>query len=204
MNTLRSSIAAVYSNHKDIHRIRPLECSILCIGNKYDTLKALPLNEKRLLLQCLRFICHYFGMTLLCTNLNDTSSKDIHRSAISNAAFNVATKNAFEVNDKVVYITRGMDSFENILLGKCITHAGLTGHSASYLHISSISSWYAIRSTGANLTGEHDPSAKVKVSTPPSLVVAMRSKACMQQYRSSTLSTQLLECCMVIVSHGIE
>lgn len=117
LNTLRGSISSAYASHPDISRIRPLEVGLVVIANKYAALRALQSGEKRLLMQCLRFVCHYFGASLLCSELNEGSSKDAYRAAISALAFGQAIKPINEVADKHVLITRAMDSYEAILLG---------------------------------------------------------------------------------------
>lgn len=117
VNTIRSKISAVYATHADAARIRPLELNILVIANKFGALRNLQSGEKRLLLQTMRFICHYFGISLLCTELNDSASKEVYRNCIGNVAFGIPLRPTQEINDKFVFITRGMDTYESILLG---------------------------------------------------------------------------------------
>eukprot|EP01039_Chlorochromonas_danica_P003360 gene3360-3683_t len=116
LTALRSMISTAYEGHPDIAKLRPLEVSLLVVGTKYSSFKTLQGGEKKLLLQCMRFVCHYFGASLLCIDLNDPTAREVYRSLMGNIAFRQPVKAVQEVNEKYVCITRGMDTFDNILL----------------------------------------------------------------------------------------
>jgi dynein light intermediate chain 2 len=118
LNQIKESITSAYKGHPDANRVKPLEVPLVIIGNKQDSMRAMPLAERRAVIQALRFIAHYFGGILLMVSVNDSNSKEFFRSLMNSLCFHSPMKPSNETNvDKVVYITRGMDSFQNILVG---------------------------------------------------------------------------------------
>jgi dynein light intermediate chain 2 len=117
LNELKGSVAAQFNGHVDANRVKPTEVPIVIVGNKFDAMRAMPMGERRLLIQTLRFIAHYFGAALLTVSSNDSVTKDIYRNVMNAVCFNAGNiKAASDINlDKFVYITRGQDSFEQIL-----------------------------------------------------------------------------------------
>lgn len=133
LNEIRERIVSSYKGHPDANRVRPTEVPIVIVANKHDALRGMPTAERRCLLQALRFVAHYFGATLLTMSSgsgDNSTMRDAYRNFINAVAFTppgTAVKPSCETNlDKLVYITRGQDTFENILLG-----ANLTEHSDS-------------------------------------------------------------------------
>ena len=135
VNSMRAAISALYTTsaaapqqgegaaeggdgkpHKDLQRIRPLECQIWVVVSKFESFKQLHVGERRLLLQALRFVAHYFGLGLLCVG-QDGASREMYRTLVGSLAFGQAVRPSLELGDKAVLVTRGSDSFEQLLLG---------------------------------------------------------------------------------------
>jgi GTPase SAR1 family protein len=120
-NELKGRISSAFNGHSDERSIKPLDLPIVIIGNKYDMIKlSMPLAERRVLIQGIRFIAHYFGGIFLTVSNNDPAMKEIYRSLMNNLAFPTGNplKPAYEIHlDKYVYITKGQDSFDNIFHG---------------------------------------------------------------------------------------
>ncbi len=117
VNEIKESVASQLKGHKDGNRLRPTDIPLVIIANKHDTLRSMSLAERKALMQALRFIAHYFGAILLSVSMNDSSMKEMFRGLMNAIGFGGNIKPVCETNfDKAIYITRGQDSYENILL----------------------------------------------------------------------------------------
>lgn len=117
LNEIRDKLAAPYKEHPDVNRVRPLDVPVCIVANKHDTLKSLSSSDRRAVIQVLRFVAHFFGAHLIATSSTDAAHRDAFRALISSLAFGMPIKAACEVNpDKVVYVTRGSDSYQKIFL----------------------------------------------------------------------------------------
>ena len=109
----------------------------MCIvANKHDLFKSLPSSHRRATIQVLRFIAHFFGAHLITMSSSAESSvRDTYRALISSFAFGTSIKPTHEVgsssnsssssssnntssssNDKIIFVTRGSDTYKSILL----------------------------------------------------------------------------------------
>eukprot|EP01032_Pedospumella_encystans_P012069 gene12069-13987_t len=117
LNELRDKLSAPYKEHPDANRVRPLDVPVCIVANKHDTFKSLSSSDRRAVIQVLRFVAHFFGAHLIATSSADATHRDAFRTLISSLAFGMSVKAACEVNpDKVVYVTRGSDSYQKIFL----------------------------------------------------------------------------------------
>jgi len=117
VHELKEGIANQFKGHKDGNRIRPTDIPLVIIANKHDTIRSMSLAERKALIQGLRFVAHYFGASLLTVSSNDSNMREMFRGLMNMIGFNSTAKSSYETNfDKAVYITRGQDSYENILL----------------------------------------------------------------------------------------
>lgn len=124
LNEMRDKLAAAYKGNPDEARVRPLDVPVCIVANKHDLFKSLPSADRRAVIQVLRFVAHFFGAHLITTSSADASQRDVFRTLVSNLAFGSPVKPMYETNvDKLVYITRGSDSFQKILL----EHSGAAG-----------------------------------------------------------------------------
>jgi dynein light intermediate chain 2, cytosolic len=114
---IRERLSAPYKGHPDENRVRPLDVPVCIIANKHDLFRALPLADRRAVMQVLRFVAHFFGAYLITAANSEASQRDTCRTLISNLAFNMPIKPACDSSaEKPIFITRGADSFQNILL----------------------------------------------------------------------------------------
>ena len=145
LKALREKILQSYNGHPDSARVKPTDVPIVIVANKHDALRAWPAVEKKALFQTLRFIAHYFGAALCTmsasssssstTNESGVSMRDMYRNLLNAIAFgangSLPTANykpCCETNvDKGVFISRGQDSFEQILLGVSFGEDAVTG-----------------------------------------------------------------------------
>lgn len=124
LNEMRDKLAAPYKGNPDEGRVRPLDVPVCIVANKHDLFKSLPSADRRAIIQVLRFVAHFFGAHLITTSSADATQRDTFRTLVSNLAFGSAVKPMYETNvDKMVYITRGSDSFQKIFL----EHSSSTG-----------------------------------------------------------------------------
>jgi len=104
----------------DANRLKPLDVQVCIVANKHDLFKSLPSSHRRSTIQVLRFIAHFFGAHLITMSSSSESSvRDSYRALISSFAFSTPIKPAHEVSntaDKLVFVTRGSDSYKSILL----------------------------------------------------------------------------------------
>lgn len=118
VNDLKEKTAQSYKGHPDSNKVKPLEIPLVIIANKQDLMKTMSVAERRAIIQSLRFIAHYFGAILMTVSANDVYMKESFRGLLNSLCFNAALKPCHETNlEKMIFITRGQDSFENILLG---------------------------------------------------------------------------------------
>ena len=104
--------------HPDSQKLRLLEIPNFIILTKYDIFKNLPLADRRLVYQIIRFFAHYYGASIL-TFTNDSNQKETFRNCFSSICFQTSLKSMYEVSsDKPLFVTHGNDTFENILLGR--------------------------------------------------------------------------------------
>lgn len=128
LNELRSRLSEVLKGHPDATKMRPIEVPIFIVANKFDAFKNLPSSDRRAIMQVLRFVAHYHCATLISVSASDSHMKDAFRALVGAVCFNGPTKVAYEANaDKFVYISRGADNFQNILLGDGAQGAGQEG-----------------------------------------------------------------------------
>jgi dynein light intermediate chain 2 len=121
LNEIRERLTAPYKGHPDEARVRPLDVTVCIVANKHDMFKSLPSADRRNVIQVLRFVAHFFGAHLITTSTSEAAQREAYRGLITSLAFGAAVKPTLETNpDKLVYITRGMDSFQKIFL----EHAG--------------------------------------------------------------------------------
>lgn len=118
LQELRDRISEAYKGHPDAAKVKPTEIPMLIVANKSDAMRAMPLLERKAIIQMLRFIAHYYCASLLTTSSSDASSKETYRSVMSAMAFGSTPKPAFEIDveKSFVYITRSRDNFSDILL----------------------------------------------------------------------------------------
>jgi GTP-binding protein EngB required for normal cell division len=121
LGAARDRQLAVYqeSNHQDANRIKLCEVPLIIAATKFDSLKSQQSADRKAIIQVLRFVAHYYSASLFVCSNNDSSLKDAFRSVLTCCAFSAPIKPSFETNlDKppFVHITRGQDSFDNILL----------------------------------------------------------------------------------------
>eukprot|EP01033_Poteriospumella_lacustris_P006298 gene6297-4520_t len=118
LNDYRERLHAVYKSHADANRVRPLDIYTVIVLNKADTLRSLPVSERRCLWQLLRFIAHYFGATILTMSAQDGQLRETYRALINSLCFAAPMKPLNETapsGEGALAITRGSDSFEAIL-----------------------------------------------------------------------------------------
>jgi dynein light intermediate chain 2 len=114
---MREKLTLPYKGHPYENRVRPLDVPVCIVANKHDTFKSLSSSDRRAVIQILRFVAHFFGAHLIATSSADATHRDAFRTLISNLAFGMPVKAACEVNpDKVVYVSRGADSYQKIFL----------------------------------------------------------------------------------------
>ena len=124
LNDLRDRISAGFKGHTDAARVKPLDVPIYLVANKTDIARNMPLAERKVIFQILRFLAHYYGAGLVSVSSNDSVSKDNFRALMSAVCFGAAVKNTKEANvEKPVYITRGQDAFSDIFLGGQVDEA---------------------------------------------------------------------------------
>lgn len=117
LTDIRERLAAPYKGHPDENRVRPLDVSVCIVANKHDLFKSLPSADRRNIIQVLRFVAHFFGAHLITTSSSDAAQRDAYRGLITTLAFGGSIKPMLETNpDKLVYITKGSDNFQQILL----------------------------------------------------------------------------------------
>lgn len=117
VNDVKANSTNYLKDHKDFVKVKPFDLNLIVIGTKFDSFKSLQSAERRAAIQVLRFASHYYGATLITTSLSDSTAKESFRSLLTTICFNSTPKVFFETNsDKFVYISKGQDSFENILL----------------------------------------------------------------------------------------
>lgn len=117
LTEMREKLSAPYKEHPDANRVRPLDVPVCIVGNKHDAFKSLSSSDRRAVVQILRFVAHFFGAHLIATSSADATQRDAFRTLISNLAFGMPVKAGCEVNvDKLVYVTRGSDSYSKIFL----------------------------------------------------------------------------------------
>lgn len=108
----------LFEGHVDETKVSPYPIPLYIFANKYDIWKTLPQAEKRLSLQILRFVAHYYGATLIATSIVEPTMKESFRGIMSNINFNGTIKSTYETSvNRPFFISAGMDSFEKILLG---------------------------------------------------------------------------------------
>jgi len=116
---------------KDSARVRPCEVPLYIVANKFDSFRALGAAERRQALQCLRFVAHYHGATLIAASTADLTLKESFRSLCNTVCFGAPLKSACETSvDKPVYVTVGRDDFEGVLLGSAAGGAGGAGEAS--------------------------------------------------------------------------
>lgn len=117
LTEMREKLSAPYKEHPDVNRVRPLDVQVCIVANKHDAFKSLSSSDRRAVVQVLRFVAHFFGAHLITASSADASQRDAFRTLISNLAFGMPVRAACEVNaDKLVYVTRGSDSYSKIFL----------------------------------------------------------------------------------------
>lgn len=125
LNEIREKLQAPYKNigedkkHPDENRVRPLDVTVVIAANKHDLFKSLPSVDRRNIMQILRFVAHFFGTHLITTSSSEVAQREAYRSLITSLAFGSTTsvKPVYETNvDKLVYITKGQDSYQSIFL----------------------------------------------------------------------------------------
>lgn len=130
--TLKESAVNQYGpTHADIARVRPCEVPIVIIGNKLDMTRSMATNDRRTILQVMRFVAHYHGASLI---LSSNFERDAYRSLMNSVCFGLPVRPVMEVAvDKAAHVTAGMDDFSSILLGIAPGEEVLTGSSSSRL-----------------------------------------------------------------------
>lgn len=125
LTEMREKLAAPYKEHPDANRVRPLDVPVCIVANKHDAFKSLPSADRRAVVQILRFVAHFFGAHLITTSSADATQRDAFRTLISSLAFGMPVKAGCEVNaDKLVYVTRGSDSYAKIFLEHLTAEGG--------------------------------------------------------------------------------
>lgn len=115
LNEVREKLAAPYKGHPDEARVRPLDITVCIVANKHDLFKSLPSADRRNVMQVLRFVAHFFGAHLITASSAEAGQREAYRGLITALAFNSAIKPVCELNpDKLVYITKGADSYQKI------------------------------------------------------------------------------------------
>jgi hypothetical protein len=118
LTDLRERAAAAFKGHADANRTRPTDLPIVIVANKYDTFRNISQQERRSIIQALRFIAHYFGAVLLTVSTSDTAGKDNFRTVMNSICFAGSMKASAETNpEKLVFVGKAQDSFESILVG---------------------------------------------------------------------------------------
>ncbi len=119
LTAIRNNVTAMYRTHVDTKRVRPTEVPIYIVANKFDAFKNYSSADRRSIYTILRFTAHYYGATLLTVSSTDTVSKEAFRALMTSISFGGQIKGSYEVNpDKALFVTKGLDSFQNILLGE--------------------------------------------------------------------------------------
>lgn len=117
IQALRNYAARPLGEHVDTSKLKLFELPIFFISTKFDLFKNLPLQDRRLVYQIIRFFANYYGATII-TSSNDASQKDTLRGIISNICFQNTIKTIYEVApEKPLFVSPGQDTFESILLG---------------------------------------------------------------------------------------
>jgi dynein light intermediate chain 2, cytosolic len=112
------SLNNVFKGHQDAKIVKPLELPCYIFANKFDAYKSMQQADKRLILQILRFVAHYYGASLIATSAVEPSMKEGFRNVLSAINFRTGLRTACDPSfDKPFYISAGQDSFASILLG---------------------------------------------------------------------------------------
>lgn len=117
--TVRDNAMKSFREHqRDGTRVRPCEVPLYIVANKFDSFKGLGSAERRQVYQCLRFVAHYNGATLVTASSADLSLKESFRSLCNTICFGSSLKSMCETSvEKPLAVTVGRDDFENIMLG---------------------------------------------------------------------------------------
>jgi dynein light intermediate chain 2 len=113
---LREYAARSLGDHPDANIIKMMEVPVFIIPTKFDLFKNIPLNDRRLIYQIIRFFAHYYGANIL-TSSNDASQKEVLRGHLSSICFQTPLKAMCDTAaERPLLMSAGSDSFESILL----------------------------------------------------------------------------------------
>uniref|UniRef100_A0A8D8TJK7 Cytoplasmic dynein 2 light intermediate chain 1 n=1 Tax=Cacopsylla melanoneura TaxID=428564 RepID=A0A8D8TJK7_9HEMI len=105
----------IADEHRDKGKIKPFPVPLILVGGKYDLFENQEPNKKRLAVQCLRFLSHVNGASLLFHSSMEPilikRSRDILNYYSFNSSLNQAAQ--FDYN-KPVYVPFGTDSVASI------------------------------------------------------------------------------------------
>ena len=116
ISTLKENAAKPYVDHIDRSRVKPCELPLYIVCTKYDQFKNLGFPDRRVIIQSLRFLAHYYGATLMCTSSLESGLREAVRNLVSSISFRTSLRQAQEVAlEKPLYVSVGKDTFESIL-----------------------------------------------------------------------------------------
>jgi dynein light intermediate chain 2 len=90
---IRANATAPFEEHvKDASRVRPCEVPLYIVCTKYDIFKTTPVNDRRNVMQLVRFIAHYHGASVLSCSTMDSSLKEQFKGLMSAICFHTNAK----------------------------------------------------------------------------------------------------------------
>lgn len=139
ITTLKENCMSHYKESKDASRVKPFEVPLYIILNKFDVYKTYGATEKKLLLQVVRFVGHYYGASIFTSSISDITLKESFRMYCSNIVFCSSMKSMLDINiDRSTTITAGRDDFESILLGGSVGSGSNSDSMSQYLSSSGV------------------------------------------------------------------
>ncbi|KAI5752821.1 hypothetical protein M8J77_020713 [Diaphorina citri] len=122
--------------HRDKGLIRTFPVPLILIGGKYDLFENLEPNKKRIAVQCLRYLAHVNGASLLFHSSLDPGLVKRTRDILNHYAFSshLASAVNFDYN-KPIFVPFGTDSVASIEGTTQYVTAGATSSLDKYKHI---------------------------------------------------------------------
>ncbi|XP_060850810.1 cytoplasmic dynein 2 light intermediate chain 1 isoform X1 [Rhopalosiphum padi] len=102
-------------NIEDKKFMSPLPIPVMIVGSKYDVYQNFEPAKKRVLCQCLRYVAHTYGASLIFYGVNDTVLVKVSKEMMSHYGFGTPyPKNHIYDSNKALLVPAGTDCFEKI------------------------------------------------------------------------------------------
>ncbi|KAF0761709.1 cytoplasmic dynein 2 light intermediate chain 1 [Aphis craccivora] len=102
-------------NIEDKKFMSPLPIPLMIVGSKYDVYQNFEPAKKRVLCQCLRYVAHTWGASLIFYSVNDTILVKVSKEMMSHYGFGTPyPKNHIYDSNKALLVPAGFDCFEKI------------------------------------------------------------------------------------------